>query len=118
METFKENISVVNDTLKLFITLNVALISVFIGFHNQIFGAPKSPVLEIMIPVILLIGSLTASIIGIYPVSKQVNLLSPDEIRDYKTQRSKSKRFALAVASFCLISSFLSLLYVVVVRNI
>lgn len=112
-ETFKENVTIINETLKLFITLNSGLISVFIGFHKQIFSNP-SP-WDIITPAGLLIVSLIAAIVGVYPISQMVNLLSPDEIRDYKLRRSSFKRKALSVSAACLILSFLTLLYTVAV---
>lgn len=105
-ETLKENISILNDVLKLFITLDAAILSAYLGFYSKI---TLPPWIKIILFTLLII-SLCSSIVGTYPVSMKVNLNKPQEIKSYKSKRVKFKGFCLAVASGALILGFVAFL--------
>jgi hypothetical protein len=102
-ETLKENIKILNDVLKIFLTTDIAVLSAFLGFYDKILIATCAK--KIMF--ILLIISLSASIIGIYPIPIKVNLIKPEKVRAYKLGRVKFKSFCLAGSALSLILIFI-----------
>jgi len=109
-ETLKENISILNDTFKLFITLDTILLSAYLGFYEKVLENLPSLSWQTIIPALCVIISLTTSLIGIYPFPKSVNLSAPQEIKKYKEIRLKFKSICLMVAAFTLVCGFIVLL--------
>ena len=103
-DTFKENIATLNEVLKLFITLDIAIVSLYLGINTDL----KIPYTINVIVFILLILSLFVALIGVYPWPKNVNINMPEQTKSYKIKRSKLK-------SKCLFFSFLLLITVFIV---
>lgn len=105
--TLKENISALNDAFRLFITLDTALLSAYLGFYDEIKVHP--PWLK-MLPATLAVLSLLSSIVGIYPASVGVDLRIPEEIKTYKIRRARFKGRCLLIASAALVCGFITFL--------
>ena len=105
-ETLKENISVLNGVLKMFISLDAAILAAYLGLHDKVTINPSA---KIALSVLLLV-SLCASIAGVYPIPAKVNLNKPAAIRSYKLKRVRFKKICLLVASGTLIGGFIVLL--------
>ncbi len=112
-ETLKESISTVNGIHKLFITLDAAILSAYLGFYEKITILPWMKIILF----ILLIISLCSSLVGVYPFSKKVNLDIPREIKSYKSERLKFKIRCLTVASCALIAGFIGFLVAILVNS-
>jgi hypothetical protein len=106
-ETLKENIATLNDAFKLFITLDTTLLSLYLGFYDQVSVCPSW--LKI-VPASLVIISLVASVVGIYPAAVRVNLEMPQEVKTYKLKRSEFKERCLILACATLVLGFVILL--------
>ena len=106
-ETLKENISVLNETFKLFITLDTILLSAYVSFYDSVLASALPFSWQTIAPAFCIMLSLSASIIGIYPFPIKVNLAAPDKIREYKEKRSNFKRVCLAIAAIALVGGFL-----------
>ncbi len=105
-ETLKENISVLNETFKLFISLDTVLLSAYVSFYDSVLVNALPFSWQTIAPAFCVMLSLSSSIIGIYPFSIKVNLAAPDKIKEYKEKRSNFKRVCLAIAAIALISGF------------
>ncbi len=106
-ETLKENIATLNDAFKLFITLDTTLLSAYLGFYKEI---AVSPAWLKIVPASLVIISLIASTVGIYPAAFKVNLDVPQEIKIYKLRRAEFKARCLFVACAALVVAFVTFL--------
>jgi len=106
-ETQKENIGVQNETFRLFITLDTALLSLYLGFFERI--SISCTLLKLASPA-LIIGSLISAILGIFPFGVTVNPYVPAEIKDYKKARERYKGFWLAVSAVLLVAGLIALL--------
>ena len=106
-ETLKESIGTLNDTFRLFITLETGLLSVYLGFYDKLVLSPSW--LKVM-PAALVTVSLIISIIGIYPSATKVNLRVPEDVKAYKQKRAQFKGDCLKIASVALIAGFVFLL--------
>ncbi len=92
-ETLKENITVLNDVLKLLLTISTAILAAYLGFYDKI------RIVDVIVPehfikltiVFLLINSLIWAIVGIFPFPAKVNLNMPQEVKSYKQKRGKRK---------------------------
>jgi len=105
-ETLRENISIVNDVLKLFIALDATILSAYLGFYGKVAICPWIKIVLF----ILLIFSFCSSIVGAYPFSMKVNVNKPQEIKSYKSKRVKFKGRCLAIASGTLVVGFVAFL--------
>ena len=103
-ETVKENIKVLNDSLRLFITLDTAIISGYLTFFEKI--NIHSNILKI-IPISVVIMSLIIAICGVYPTSIEISMISPSQIKNFKQDRFNSKKRGLFWSSLFLIFAFL-----------
>ncbi len=110
-ETLKENISILNDVLKLFIVVDSAILSAYLGFYGKFTIYPWIKIVLF----ILLIISLCSSIVGIYPFSMKVNLNKPQEIKILKLKRVKFKGQCLVIAPVTLIVGFVALLIAILI---
>ncbi len=110
-QTLQENIKVQNDVLKIFITLDTAILVAYLGFYDKF-----SICLWIKILLFALVTtSLLSSIVGIFPKPIKVNLNMPYEIKTYKEKRSRFKSTCLIISIISLILSififFIALFY-------
>lgn len=106
-ETLKENITTLNETFKLFITLDTVLLSTYLGFYQDVLQNYPPLSWQAIFPALSVIVSLVAAIIGIYPFPKSVSLASPQEIKRYKENRLEFKSYCLAVVSITLVLGFI-----------
>ena len=108
-ETLRENIKMLNDIFKLFITLETVIITTFLGLYLTI----NIHVCVKNIIFTLLTLSLISSIIGIYPFARKVNLNKPSEIKSYKLYRMKTKGVLLKLSLLFLFASFLTFFFAI-----
>jgi len=101
--SLKESISVINDVLKIFITINIALLSALLGFYDKL---PISTTIKVILFIILLV-SLVCSIVGIYPTTKRIDPNMPEEIKRYKSRKIKFKSIFLNISFYTLLMVFL-----------
>ncbi len=112
-ETVKENIKVLNDTLRLFITLDTAIISGYLTFFNKL--NIQNSILKI-IPIALIISSLIIAIYSIYPKSDKISMISPSQIKIFKQERYELKKCGLFWSSIFLFFAFLLYLIFVIFK--
>lgn len=100
-ETVKENISVINEMFKLFITLDASILSAYLAFYDKI---NISPIWLKTAPLVFVTTSLIVSIIGIYPTAQKINLLVLTKSKNTKKSEQNKK-----VSFFCFPQFFLYL---------
>ncbi|MGH2509771.1 MAG: hypothetical protein ACRDHZ_20520 [Ktedonobacteraceae bacterium] len=102
-ETFKNNISYLNDVLRQFITLNATLLGgSFVFLDDKIIDSNfKFWVL------IILLASLTVAIIGIMPYGLRVDLRVASDIRRHKTFVTRLTFIFLVITAILLICAFM-----------
>ena len=106
-ETLKNNISLANATLSQLLTLCTALIGSSVYFlSDQVL--PKWALLGTFF---LLMTSLVAAIIGVFPRGSEVDLSSPSDIRTHKNLTLALKRRQIA---FCVGPLLASLFFAVI----
>lgn len=101
-ESLKESISIINDVLKIFITIDIAILSAFLGFYDKI---SMDSFTKIILFIVLII-SLFFAIVGIYPFPTKVKLNVPNEVKCYKQERMRFKSICLALSAILLLSIF------------
>jgi hypothetical protein len=109
-ETLKHNIEVLNSTFKLFITLDTALVSAYLGFYEKAFGCTLSVSWQALLPPLFVVLSLVTSILGIYPFPLTVNLAKPMAVKEYKERRARCKGRFLKAASVFLVLGLVALM--------
>lgn len=107
LETLKDNIATLNSMFRLFITLETALLTLYLGFYDKLV---LSPSWVKVIPAALVIVSFISSFIGIYPRATKVNLSIPEDMKTYKQKRAQFKGRILSFAWVTLILGFVSFL--------
>ncbi len=115
-ETLKENIPVLNDVFKLFITLDTLLLSIYWGLYGRTTGVYLS-IWEAVLPAGLVTLSLIVALMGIYPFPMRVNLAVPQLIKEYKERRVRFKSICLAISSIALVVGFIVLIGVKIVHS-
>ena len=114
-KTLKENISILNNMFKLFITLDTVLLSTYLGFFDKVLEDISPFSWQVISPAICILLSMTFSIIGISPFPISVSLVAPDEIKSYKARRSKCKNKCLGISAIALVCGFVILFIVRIV---
>ncbi len=109
-ETHKDNIGVLNNVLRQFITLDTALLAVLIAFFDKIQICKWIKVLSCA----LLMFSLVMAVFGIIPLSSDLDLRRPDLIKAHKKRVliRKKRLMWISVSSFVL--SFIIILIVLI----
>lgn len=107
LETLKDNIATLNSMFRLFITLETALLTLYLGFYDKLV---LSPSWVKVIPAALVIVSFISSFIGIYPRATKGNLSIPEDMKTYKQKRAQFKGRILSFAWVTLILGFVSFL--------
>jgi hypothetical protein len=98
LETFKNNVTRLNELQKNLVTLSVSLLAGTLIFYNDTFS---TPIFKILTSITLLTGVIVA-VLGSIPHESRIDLRSPRQIRNLK-----EKTFAIKkrwyYASICLI---------------
>ena len=99
-ETHKDNIGVLNNVLRQFITLDTALLAGLIAFFDKIEICKWIKVLSCA----LLMFSLLVAVFGIIPISRDLDLRRPDLIKARKKRVliRKKRLMWISVSSFLL----------------
>ena len=96
-ETIKRNTSLVNDLLAKMVVLTTALIGAGIGVFDKVAIAPMFRIAVLL----LMLGSLTASLWGLYPYIGQVDVRVIEFIKLHKEYANRVKLFRLALPACC-----------------
>ena len=100
-ENIKENVNLANDILKQFITLCTALLGISLIFEEILYN----DIFKLFTIIAFFIGLLVA-LIGVLPFEKQIDILSPSEIKNYHKKALKHKLLYVWISSFSLVSGF------------
>ena len=110
-ETRRDNIAVLNNVLRQFITLDTALLAALIAFFDKIEICKWIKVLSC----VLLMFSLAMALLGIIPRSSHIDLRQPDLIKAHKDKVLTWKKCLMwiSVSSFMLsfVTIFLLLIF-------
>jgi hypothetical protein len=101
-ETLKENIGIMDSVLKQFISLNIAVLSLYSGFYERIIMDPRIKISLF----ILFVISFVSSIWGVIPFSSIVNLNNPQEVKRYKHKKFKFKQRCIFVTALMFFLGF------------
>lgn len=109
-ETHKDNIGVLNNVLRQFITLDTALLAALVAFFDKIEICKWIKVLSCA----LLMFSLVVAVFGIIPLSSGLDLRRPDLIKAHKQRVliRKKRLMWISISSFVL--SFIIILIVLI----
>lgn len=99
-ENLKDNIAVLNNVLRQFITLDTALLAALIAFFDKIEIGKWIKVLSCM----LLMFSLAMALFGVIPRSSELDLRQPNSIKTHKDKVLiwKKRLMWISVSSFML----------------
>jgi hypothetical protein len=98
LETFKNNVTRLNDLQKNLVTLSVSLLAGTLIFYNDTYSVP---VFKILASITLLVGAIV-SVLGSMPHESRVELRSPRQIKILKEKTFSIKK-RWYYASICLI---------------
>jgi len=101
-ETHKDNIGLLNNVLRHFITLDTALLAALIAFFDKIEICKWIKGLSCA----LLMFSLLVAVFGIIPISRDLDLRRPDLIKDHKKRVLIRKKRLMWVSVFSFVLSF------------
>ncbi|WP_298898656.1 hypothetical protein [uncultured Psychroserpens sp.] len=100
-ENLKENVKLANDILKLIITLSSGILGISLVF-DQIMSNNEFKLLSIL----LFFISLIIAFIGVLPLKKKIDILSPSEIRDFEREALKHKLCFLRISGIIAVLGF------------